>query len=110
MAFSMTRAEDRGADLPGAERARQVLAGFRGRLYRCLTRRGDELFELGDAIRARNYQWVLECDIKACFDEISHTALMDRLRARIKDKRVCALVKAFLKSGVLTNSETGKRH
>jgi RNA-directed DNA polymerase len=50
----------------------------------------------------RNYQWVLECDIKACFDEISHTALMDRLRARIKDKRICALVKAFLKSGVLT--------
>src|SRR6266498_2424154 len=54
-----------------------------------------------------NYRWVLECDIKACFDEISHTALMDRLRARIKDKRVCALVKAFLKSGVLT--ELGNR-
>jgi RNA-directed DNA polymerase len=50
---------------------------------------------------------VLECDIKACFDEISHTALMDRLRARIKDKRICALVKAFLKSGVLT--ELGDR-
>ena len=46
-------------------------------------------------------------DIKACFDEISHTALMDRLRVRIKDKRVCALVKAFLKSGVLT--ELGDR-
>jgi RNA-directed DNA polymerase len=46
---------------------------------------------------------VLEADIKACFDEISHTALMDRLRVRIKDKRVCALVKAFLKSGVMTN-------
>jgi RNA-directed DNA polymerase len=45
---------------------------------------------------------VLECDIKACFDEISHTALMERLRVRIKDKRMCALVKAFLKSGVLT--------
>ena len=56
---------------------------------------------------ARNYQWVLECDIKACFDEISHTALMDRLRARIKDKRVCALVKAFLKSGIFT--ELGDR-
>src|SRR6266571_8398462 len=42
------------------------------------------------------YRWVLECDIKACFDEIDHTALMDRLRVRIKDKRVCALVKAFL--------------
>ena len=55
----------------------------------------------------RNYHWVLECDIKACFDEISHTALMDRFRARIKDKRICALVKAFLKSGVLT--ELGNR-
>jgi RNA-directed DNA polymerase len=50
---------------------------------------------------------VFETDIKACFDEISHTALMDRLRMRIKDKRVCALVKAFLKSGIL--SELGDR-
>ena len=32
---------------------------------------------------------------------------MNRLRARIKDKRICALVKAFLKSGVLT--ELGDR-
>ena len=59
------------------------------------------------ASRPSNYQWVLECDIKACFDEISHTALVDRLRARIKDKRICTLVKAFLKSGVLT--ELGDR-
>jgi RNA-directed DNA polymerase len=55
----------------------------------------------------RGYHWVLEADIKACFDEISHTALMDRLRARIKDKRVCALVRAFLKSGIMT--ELGDR-
>jgi RNA-directed DNA polymerase len=50
----------------------------------------------------KGYHWVLEADIKACFDEISHTALMDRFRVRIKDKRVCALVKAFLKSGIMT--------
>jgi RNA-directed DNA polymerase len=55
----------------------------------------------------KGYHWVLEADIKACFDEIDHTALMDRLRARIKDKRVCALIKAFLKSGVMT--ATGNR-
>ena len=55
----------------------------------------------------REYHWILECDIKACFDEISHTALMCRLRVRIKDKRVCALVKAFLAAGVLT--ELGDR-
>jgi RNA-directed DNA polymerase len=48
------------------------------------------------------YEWVLEADIRACFDEIGHVALMDRLRARIKDKRVLALVKAFLKAGVMT--------
>jgi RNA-directed DNA polymerase len=59
------------------------------------------------ASNPRNYQWVFETDIKACFDEISHTALVDRLRVRVKDKRVCALVKAFLKSGILT--EFGNR-
>jgi RNA-directed DNA polymerase len=50
-----------------------------------------------------NYRWVFEADIKACFDEISHTALMDRFRVRIKDKRICGLVKAFLKSGIFTD-------
>jgi RNA-directed DNA polymerase len=51
--------------------------------------------------KPRCYEWIVEGDIKACFDEISHPALMDRVRARIADKRVLALVKAFLKSGIL---------
>lgn len=50
---------------------------------------------------ARSYEWVVEGDIKACFDEISHPALMDRVRRRVGDKRVLALVKAFLKAGIL---------
>ncbi len=33
----------------------------------------------------RRYHWVLEADIRACFDQIEHTALMARLRRRIKD-------------------------
>ena len=33
----------------------------------------------------RSYEWVLEGDIKACFDEISHVGLMDRVRDRIGD-------------------------
>jgi RNA-directed DNA polymerase len=49
----------------------------------------------------RGYEWVLEADIRACFDEIGHVPLMDRLRARVKDKQICALVKAFLKAGVM---------
>ncbi len=55
----------------------------------------------------RGYEWVLEADIQACFDTIDHVALMDRIRARIKDKKVLSLVKAFLKAGVMTT--TGDR-
>ncbi len=55
----------------------------------------------------QGYRWVLDADIEACFDSIDHVALMDRVRARVKDKRVLALVKAFLKAGVFT--ETGDR-
>ncbi|MGQ4363570.1 group II intron reverse transcriptase/maturase [Streptomyces sp. SAS_272] len=50
---------------------------------------------------SKSYEWIVEGDIKACFDEISHSALMDRVRKRVGDKRVLALVKAFLKSGIL---------
>ena len=50
---------------------------------------------------ARSYEWVVEGDIKACFDEIPHSALLDRVRVRVGDKRVLALVKAFLKAGIL---------
>ncbi|HEY5989383.1 MAG TPA: group II intron reverse transcriptase/maturase, partial [Streptosporangiaceae bacterium] len=50
---------------------------------------------------SHSYEWIVEGDIKACFDEISHSALLDRVRRRIGDKRVLALVKAFLKAGIL---------
>jgi len=50
------------------------------------------------------YEWVVEGDIKACFDEIDHTALMDRVRRRVGDKRVLALVKAFCKAGLFTEA------
>jgi RNA-directed DNA polymerase len=52
----------------------------------------------------RNYEWVFEADITACFDEISHSALLGRVRARIGDKRILGLVKAFLQAGVLTEA------
>ncbi len=50
---------------------------------------------------SRTYEWVFEADIKACFDEIDHTALMGRVRRRVGDKRVLSLVKGFLRAGVL---------
>jgi RNA-directed DNA polymerase len=51
---------------------------------------------------ARNYEWVFEADITACFDEIDHTALLGRVRRRVGDKRVLGLVRAFLRAGILS--------
>ncbi len=51
---------------------------------------------------SRGYRWVLDADIEACFDMIDHTALLERVRSRVKDKRVLRLLKAFLKAGILT--------
>src|SRR5579871_6452487 len=42
--------DDAVQDRAGTERARAVLAGFRGQLYRCLGRRRDALLELADAV------------------------------------------------------------
>ena len=50
------------------------------------------------------YRWVLDADIEAAFGNCSHPAVMDRVRARVKDKRVLALVKAFLKAGIMTEA------
>lgn len=50
---------------------------------------------------ARRVEWIVEGDIKACSDEISHPALLDRARLRIGDKHVLDLVKAFLKAGIV---------
>ena len=52
-------------------------------------------------LTSHSYEWIVEGDITACFDEISHSGLMDRVRERVGDKRVLALVKAFLKAGIL---------
>jgi group II intron reverse transcriptase/maturase len=51
--------------------------------------------------RAPPYQWVIEGDIKGCFDNIDHHAVMLRLRKRVADRRVTRLVTRFLKAGAL---------
>jgi len=69
-------------------------------------RRAQDAIEEIRHFSARSYEWILEGDIESCFDEISHPALMDRVRDRIADKRILGLVKAFLVSGVLTQDGT----
>jgi len=55
---------------------------------------------------SRSYEWILEADIEACFDELSHSAILDQVRRRVVDKRVLGLIKAFLKAGILTEQGT----
>lgn len=48
---------------------------------------------------SRGYRWVLDADIEGCFDHIDHQVVLDRVRARIKDKKTVALVRAFSRQG-----------
>src|SRR5674476_692602 len=52
-------------------------------------------------LASRSYEWVVDADIPACFDEIDHRALMGRVSRQIGDRRVLALVAAFLRAGIL---------
>ena len=51
------------------------------------------------------YNWIIEGDIKGCFDNINHHLLMDRLRKRVADRRMMELIGQFLKAGVLAEDQ-----
>jgi RNA-directed DNA polymerase len=84
-------------------------AGFRPCSYgfRPNRRAHDAIAEVHFLAR-QSYEWVLEADIEACFDNISHSFLLGRMRMRVGDKRVLRLVKKFLKAGILTELGRGE--
>ena len=54
-----------------------------------------------DLCRAGSPQWILEGDIKGCFDNINHDALVGFIGSKVKDARIVKLVYKFLKAGYL---------
>jgi RNA-directed DNA polymerase len=47
------------------------------------------------------YRWVVDIDLEKFFDRVNHDKLMSEVEKRIKDKRVSALIRRYLKAGVL---------
>jgi group II intron reverse transcriptase/maturase len=47
------------------------------------------------------FYWVVEGDIKGCFDNISHHKLMGLLKRRVGDRNILDLIWMFLKAGVM---------
>jgi len=50
--------------------------------------------------------WVLDLDLKACFDTIEHEALMEAVQRRVADRTILRLIRKWLTVGVV---EDGKR-
>src|SRR6516164_774322 len=48
---------------------------------------------------AAGYTVVVDLDLEKFFDRVNHDGLMARVAARVSDKRVCKLIRAFLKTG-----------
>ncbi len=56
-------------------------------------------------IMVQGFTWVIEGDVKACFDEISHKAILDAVREKVMDNKFLDLLQLFLKAGVMAGGK-----
>ena len=82
-------------------------AEFLGSSYGFRPGRGahDALDALAAGIKRRKINWVVDCDIRAFFDNVSRNWLVRFLEHRIADKRVIRLIIKWLNAGVMEDGE-----
>jgi RNA-directed DNA polymerase len=50
---------------------------------------------------AAGYRWVVDLDLEKFFDRVNHDKLMAKIAARVSDKRLLKLIRAYLRAGVM---------
>ncbi len=86
---------------------------FLGNSYGFRPGRGahDALDAVAYAIERRKVNWILDADIRACFDTMSRDWMIRFLEHRIGDRRVLRLIEKWLRAGVLAEGrqiDTGR--
>jgi RNA-directed DNA polymerase len=57
------------------------------------------------AITRKRVNWVLDCDIRGFFDNLSHEWLVKFVQHRVADPRILRLIQKWLKAGVMEEGE-----
>jgi RNA-directed DNA polymerase len=57
--------------------------------------------------RLHKYFWIVEGDIRKCFDRINHPILLRLLERRVADRRVVGLIERFLRAGLMEDGLFG---
>jgi RNA-directed DNA polymerase len=66
----------------------------------------DALDALAFAIEKKKVNWILDSDLRAYFDTVSHEWLLRFLELRIGDRRIIRLIRRWLKGGVMEDGVT----
>ena len=61
----------------------------------------DAVRDLSAELRSGRYHFLVEADIRSCFDRIDHQKLIDLLKKWIDDEPFLRLIRKWLKAGIL---------
>ena len=68
--------------------------------YRPARRAQDAIAEI-HKLTSQSYEWVVEGDIDACFDNVDHQVLLQLVAERVTDRKILRLVRGFLRAGII---------